>query len=108
MKEETYISVCWYDTLRYLGRYVNNRIMKIIEEEGFDKLDTLKILKVSPYLIKLAEEDHIGMEYKVHTYLDAPNGHKDRELNERLIRKDYKGPNHDMWVTFSTHYAEVA
>ena len=97
MKEETYISVCWYDTLRYLGRYVNNRIMKIIEEEGFDKLDTLKILKVSPHLIKLAEEDHISTTHKVHN----------TAINEKVIRKDHKGPNHDMWVTFS-NYAEVA
>tara|TARA_R110002110_G_scaffold180639_2_gene386745 strand:+ start:429 stop:698 length:270 start_codon:yes stop_codon:yes gene_type:complete len=89
MKEEIYISVCWYDTLRYLGRYVNNRIMEIIEEEGLNKLDAIKILKVSPYLIKLAEEDHISKTHNRHT------------INESVIRKDHKGPNHDRWVTFS-------
>ena len=95
MKEEIYIRVCWYDTLRYLGRYVNNKIMNIIEEHEFDKLDTIKILKVSPYLIRLAEEDHISKTSIKH------------EINERVIRKDHKGPNHDAWVTFS-NYAEVA
>ena len=90
MKEEVYISVCWHDTLKYLHRYVNDRIFNIIEEAGLDKLDAIKILKVSPYLIRLAEEDHISKTHirQIHT-------------NERVIRKDYKGPNHDRWVTFS-------
>ena len=99
MKEEIYISVCWYDTLKYLRRYVSDRIFNIIEEEGLNKLDAIKILKVSPYLIKLAEEDHTTKQYP--------------HLEEfgRSTKKDHKGPNHDMWVTFSLdslNYAEVA
>ena len=90
MKEEIYISVCWYDTLKCLRRYIDSRTMKAITENGFNKEDTIKILKVSTYLIKLAEEEHISKSQYRHTI-----------IKENVIRKDHKGPNHDRWVTFS-------
>lgn len=96
MKEENNIFVGWYDTLRYLSRYVDSRIMKVIEEEGFNKLDAIKVLKVSPYIIKLAEADYITTIQKTDTTI------------ERGMKRDHKGPNHGMWMTYVTHYAEVA
>ena len=86
MKKENNIFVCWSDTLIHLSRYVDSRTMKVIVETGFDKEDTIKILKVSRYSIKLAEEDHISNRNDYDTVLT----------------------NVGEWVTFSTYYAEVA